>query len=117
MRVLLSIGAKRPAGTAPSGADAPSEPAAPPIKNNRSAPRRPASELPSITGVRLSPYGIKTTLVNISESGLLTECDERLKTGNSVTVVFEGTFEPKTVQGRVARNLVAKMGPDLEREP
>lgn len=78
----------------------------------RSARRYPASAVPSITGVRISPHGVEATLLNISTSGVLAECGERLKTGSSLTVVFEGTFEPRTIEGRVARNSVSSMGPD-----
>ena len=79
---------------------------------NREAARRPASAVPSITGVRISPHGVEATLVNISEGGVLTECGERLKPGSTVTVVFEGTFVPRTVEGRVARTTVSAMGKD-----
>jgi hypothetical protein len=79
-------------------------------EENREAPRRPAAAVPSITGVRISPHGVEATLVNISESGVLTECGERLKPGSTVTVVFEGTFTPRSVEGRVARNTVSSMG-------
>jgi PilZ domain-containing protein len=75
----------------------------------RNAPRYPASEVPSITGLRLSPHGAEATLVNISTTGLLAECAVRLKTGSTVTVQFEGTFTPTTVQGRVARCSVARV--------
>jgi PilZ domain-containing protein len=75
----------------------------------RNAPRYPASELPSITGLRLSPHGAEATLVNLSTTGLLAECAVRLKTGSTVTVQFEGTFTPATVQGRVARCSVARV--------
>jgi hypothetical protein len=75
----------------------------------RNAFRYPASELPSITGLRLSPHGAEATLVNISTTGLLAECAVRLKTGSTVTVQFEGTFTPATVQGRVARCSVARV--------
>jgi PilZ domain len=81
-------------------------------EENREAPRRPASAVPAITGVRISPHGVEATLVNISESGVLTECGERLKPGSAVTVVFEGTFTPRSVEGRVARNTVSSMGKD-----
>jgi hypothetical protein len=79
---------------------------------NREAPRRPASAVPSITGVRISPHGVEAVLVDISETGVLTECGERLKPGSVVTVVFEGTFVPRSVEGRVARNTVSSMGKD-----
>src|SRR5215813_8245768 len=69
----------------------------------RNAPRYPASEIPSITGLRMSPHGAEASLVNLSTTGLLAECAVRLKTGSTVTVQFEGTFTPATVHGRVAR--------------
>jgi len=79
-------------------------------EENRDAPRRPASAVPSITGLRISPHGVEATLVNISDSGVLAECGERLKPGSAVTVVFEGGFTPRTMEGRVARNSVSSMG-------
>jgi hypothetical protein len=79
---------------------------------NRNAPRRPAAAVPSITGLRISPHGVEATLINISVSGVLAECGERLKPGSAVTVVFEGTFVPRTIEGRVARNSVSAMGKD-----
>lgn len=81
-------------------------------EENRDAPRRAASAVPSITGLRISPHGVEASLVNISESGVLAECGERLKPGSAVTVVFEGTFTPRSVEGRVARNTVSSMGKD-----
>jgi PilZ domain-containing protein len=75
----------------------------------RNAPRYPASEVPSITGLRMSPHGAEASLVNISTTGLLAECAVRLKTGSTVTVQFEGTFTPATVHGRVARCSVARV--------
>jgi len=89
-----------------------SNPATPSGEENREAPRRPASAVPTITGLRLSPHGVEATLVNISNSGVLAECGERLKPGSLVTVVFEGTFTPRSVESRVARNTVASMGKD-----
>jgi PilZ domain len=77
----------------------------------RSAPRHPASAVRSITGLGLSPPGVDAKLVNISTTGLLAECSERIKPGSLVTIVFEGSFVPQTLQGRVARNTVAAMGP------
>jgi hypothetical protein len=105
---------------APKGPPAP-DPIAPPAANdaqagrsseNRTAARRLASAIPEITGLRISPHGVEATLVNISETGLLAECGERLKPGSAVTVVFEGTFQPRTMEGRVARNSVSSMGSD-----
>jgi hypothetical protein len=81
-------------------------------EENRDAPRRPASAVPSITGLRISPHGVEAVLVNISDSGVLAECSERLKPGSAVTVVFEGTFTPRNAEGRVARNTVSSMGKD-----
>jgi hypothetical protein len=68
--------------------------------------------VPAITGLRFSPHGVEATLINISTSGILVECGERLKAGSAVTVVFEGTFSPRTAEGRVARNSVSAMGRD-----
>jgi hypothetical protein len=78
----------------------------------RSAARRPASQVPSITGLRLSPHGAEAKLVDISASGLLAECTSRLKVGSSVAVLFEGTFSATSVVGRIARCSVAAMGRD-----
>ncbi len=78
----------------------------------RNASRYPASAVPAITGLRISPHGVEATLVNISENGVLAECGERLKPGSAVTVVFEGTFVPRSMEGRVARNSVSSMGRD-----
>jgi hypothetical protein len=75
----------------------------------RNAPRHPASDVPSITGLRLSPHGAEASLVNLSTTGLLAECAVRLKTGSTVTVQFEGTFTPAAAQGRVARCSVASL--------
>jgi hypothetical protein len=75
----------------------------------RNAPRYSAADVPSITGLRLSPHGAEATLVNLSTTGLLAECAVRLKTGSTVTVQIEGTFTPSTVQGRVARCSVARV--------
>jgi hypothetical protein len=75
------------------------------------APRLKASVVPSITGVRLSPGDVPARLVNISWSGVLVECEHRLKPGNEVTVHFAGTFQPAQVPGRVARANVCGIGP------
>jgi hypothetical protein len=74
--------------------------------------RRPAAEFPSITGLRLSPYGANAALVDISTTGLLAECSVRLKVGSPVQVLFEGGFAQTTAAGRVARCEVAAMGRD-----
>jgi hypothetical protein len=75
----------------------------------RSAPRLPASAVPGIKGVRLSPHGTEATLMNISASGILVECVSRLRLGTAVTAVFDGTFSPATIEGRVARSSVANV--------
>jgi hypothetical protein len=75
----------------------------------RNAPRYPASLVPAITSLRMSPHGAEASLVNISTTGLLAECAVRLKTGSTVMVQFEGTFTPATAQGRVARCAVARV--------
>jgi hypothetical protein len=87
--------------------------AAPPDQaESRSAARRDASLFPSITGLRIKPGGADAVLINISESGLLAECSERMKTGSVVTVIFLGGFTPPQLEGRVARHCVASMGKD-----
>ena len=79
---------------------------------NRYAPRLLASQVPSITSLRLSPHGAGAVLVNISGRGVLAECTVRLKTGSAVTVLFEGDFSPASVAGRVVRCAVSAMGGD-----
>jgi hypothetical protein len=76
------------------------------------AVRVPASQVPSIKGLRFSPHGADATLVNISTSGLLAECASRLKVGSTVAVLFEGTFTESTAVGRIARCEVSTMGRD-----
>ena len=73
------------------------------------APRRPASAVPSITGLRISPPGFKAALVDISASGLLAEWGVALKIGQAVKVNFEGTFAPQSVEAQVVRSSVASM--------
>jgi hypothetical protein len=73
----------------------------------RSAPRLLASSVPTIKGVRLSPFGAEATLLNISTTGVLVECTSRLRLGTAVTAVFEGTFSPSSAEGHVARSSVA----------
>jgi PilZ domain-containing protein len=78
----------------------------------RSAARIPAARVPSIEGVRLSPNDVVSSLVNISTSGCLVECNAKPRPGSAVTVHFSGTFQPATVRGRVARTIVASLGKD-----
>ena len=73
------------------------------MTESRVAPRRPASLIPDITTVRLTPVGGNAALVNISATGVLVECATRIAPGSPVTVVFEGTFVPGSVSGKVAR--------------
>lgn len=85
-------------------------PATPAVEgDHRGAPRQPASAVPSISGLTLSPYGAAATLVNISTTGLLAECGVPLKIGNFVKAVFEGALAPRPVEGRVVRICVASM--------
>ena len=78
----------------------------------RAALRLPASRVPTIQGVRISPNDVVSTLVNISTSGVLVECTSKPRPGSSVTVHFVGTFQPASVRGRVARTIVASLGKD-----
>jgi len=82
------------------------------IKESRAATRLPASRVPSITAVRLSPHGVEGTLINISTHGVAVECDRRLLPKSQVTVLFDGTFEPSSVASRVARCHVVGLGQD-----
>ena len=79
------------------------------LVEGRNAPRLLASEVPSITSIRLRPFGAEATLVNISASGVLVDCVTRLRLGTSVTVVFDGKFSPATAEGCVARSTVASV--------
>lgn len=76
------------------------------------ARRQRASEVPGITAVRLTPTGGNASLVNISSSGVLVECSSRLAPKTPVTVRFDGTFSPASVEGQVARCQVAGIGKD-----
>lgn len=75
------------------------------------AARVPASQVPSIQGVRISPHGADAALINISPRGLLAECGIALRPGTKVTITFSGGFTPAAVPGRVARCAVARMAP------
>ena len=59
----------------------------------RSEPRVPASAVPQITGVKLSP-GDAVVLVNLSAGGVLVEGNRRFVPKTRVTVNFEGEFDP-----------------------
>jgi PilZ domain-containing protein len=82
------------------------------MPHGKSPPRFPAAAVPSIKGLRLSPHGAQASLVNISEKGLLAECDMRLKVGSITKIHFDGSFTPSSVSARVARCEVNGMGPD-----
>ncbi len=69
----------------------------------RVSTRVPAALIPSLAGVRLSPFGGTSILVNISTSGLLVKGDRRVLLGTALTISFAGTFTPTTARGRVAR--------------
>jgi hypothetical protein len=84
----------------------------PPTADDTVAPRLPASAVPSITGLRIKPHGADATLVNISQTGLLAECRERIQPGSNVTLAIEGTFTPQSIAGRVVRNSVSSLGAD-----
>ena len=82
-----------------------------PTPEQRAAPRLPASAVPAITGLRIPSQGV-ALLINISETGLLVECSDRLTPGGKITVIAEGTFRPATLRGRVTRSSVAALGTD-----
>jgi PilZ domain len=109
---MLSISSKIAVAPPARQPDVSASPSSPNGPEQRVSARRPAAAVPSITGLRLAPHGIEATLVNISVSGLLAECPDRMKPGTAVTVVFEGTFVPRSVDARVARTSVASMGSD-----
>jgi hypothetical protein len=102
--------ARKPAGGAPLP-ESPASATAPESVRTRGAQRHPASAVPSITGLRFSPQGIDAVLVDISESGMLAECAERVTPG-LLTVFFRGTFEPRKAEARVVRNSVLSMDAD-----
>src|SRR5688500_11575788 len=81
--------------------------AAAPSPEHRAAPRLPAAKVPEITGLRLLPFGVEGTLVNISATGALVESDRRVPVNAAVGVQFKGSFSPASVRGRIARCAVA----------
>jgi hypothetical protein len=70
------------------------------------APRYQAADVPSITGIRLSPFGSKAQLVDISTTGILVECGTRIPSSSTVSIIFESDPALGTVRGRVARSMV-----------
>ena len=71
-------------------------------------PRYPASSIPSITTVRLSP-GDGVDLVNISRSGVLVEGRTRFVPGTRVTVIVDGGFTPPSIRGKIVRCQVSSI--------
>jgi hypothetical protein len=71
-------------------------------------PRYPASAVPSLIGVRLSP-GEAVALVNISKTGVLVEGRTRFVPGTRVTVIFEGGFMPPSRKAKVIRCQVSSI--------
>jgi len=51
-------------------------------------------------------------MLNISTTGVLVECTSRLRIGTTVTTLFDGTFSPSSVEGRVSRSTVSNMSKD-----
>jgi hypothetical protein len=70
--------------------------------------RYPASAVPSIVCVRLSP-GDAVELVNISKSGVLVEGRTRFVPGTRVAVIFEGGFTPPSIKAKVIRCQVSSI--------
>lgn len=110
---MATVRSSYPAGLpAPPQADVAASAAAPGPSHHGAhsrAPRRPASAVPSITGLRISPPGFRATLVNISASGLLAEWGLPLKIGQAVTVVFESALTPHSAEAQVVRSSIASM--------
>jgi hypothetical protein len=82
------------------------------VTDQLASPRHPASRVPEITGVRLTPSGGDATLVNLSSSGVLVECGTKVVPKSPVTVSFRGTFTPAFVDGHVVRCSVARIDKD-----
>jgi hypothetical protein len=77
------------------------------------APRRHlAASFQAITGVRLAPAGGDCKMVNLSSTGALVECADRVSVGTALTVTFEGTFTPSSVVSRVTRCEVSGIAGD-----
>ena len=71
-------------------------------------PRFAASAVPAIKSVRLSP-GEGVQLINISRTGVLVEGRTRFVPGTRVTVIFDGTFAPPQIKGRIVRCQVSSI--------
>lgn len=73
------------------------------MTSERPARRYAASMFPAIQGILLVPPGTAATLVNLSVTGVLVECEDRLLPDTVLTVEFTGTFSPASIEGRVIR--------------
>jgi len=71
-------------------------------------PRFPATAVPTIKAVKLSP-GDTVELVNISRSGVLVEGRTRFVPGTRVTVHFDGGFSPPQMKGKIVRCQVSSI--------
>ena len=71
-------------------------------------PRFPATAVPGIKAVKLSP-GDTVELVNISRSGVLVEGRTRFVPGTRVTVLFDGGFAPAQMKGKIVRCQVSSI--------
>jgi len=80
--------------------------------DGRLARRYPALAFPEIRGVRLAPIGAAATLVNLSATGVLVECASRAVPGSPMTVQFEGTFAPASIDSRAVRCEVSGIAAD-----
>lgn len=76
------------------------------------ARRYDARSFPEIEGIRLAPAGAVATLVNMSSTGALVECECRILPGAGLIVEFLGTFKPASVESRVVRCEVIGFGVD-----
>jgi hypothetical protein len=85
-----------------------SQKAAPVQADSRIEPRFPATAVPTITSLKLSP-GDTVELVNISRSGVLVEGRTRFVPGTRITVLFDGGFSPARMKGKVVRSHVSSI--------
>jgi hypothetical protein len=68
--------------------------------------------MPTMAVVRILPVDVVAKLVNISASGMLVECQNRLTPGSAITIQFDASFRPEAVPSRVVRASVSGIGPD-----
>ena len=88
--------------------------AAPVQADLRIEPRFPATAVPTITSMKLSP-GDTVELVNISRSGVLVEGRTRFVPGTRITVLFDGGFSPARMKGKVVRCHVSSISDGILR--